>query len=84
MTKQILYNRRLDQSTGKLVFEFNGIKGYTSEYRTIKLENDFVFKNNLYEANEDNTFFPTNFSDLNFTFFSPPRRRAPLEGVNKP
>ena len=65
-TKQVLYNRKSEQPTDKLVFEFNGIRGYESEYRNIKLEDEFIFKNNLYEVSEDNTFMPTNFSDLNF------------------
>jgi hypothetical protein len=66
MTKQVSYNRQSQTPYGTLVFEFNGIRGYESEYRNIKLESEFIFKNIVYESSDDNTFFPTNFSNLNF------------------
>lgn len=64
LNKKILYNRNTTRPTGKLVFEYNGIRGYGSEYRKIRIEDDFVFRDVTYEASEDNTFLPIKFEDI--------------------
>ena len=64
--KQILYNRNRIEPSGKLVFEYNGIKGYESENRKIYIDTDFVYNGKVYEASDENIFYPSSFDLLKF------------------
>lgn len=67
LKKKINYSRLKETPGGKFVFEFNGIRGYESENRNIKIEKEFVYNDKLYEASDDNTFYPSKFSEIIFS-----------------
>ncbi len=51
-----------DSNSSKLVFEYNGLKGYKSEYRSIRLSKSFSHNGVEYDAPD--RFEPTRFADI--------------------
>jgi hypothetical protein len=51
-----------DSNSSKLIFEYNGLKGYKSEYRDIRLSKSFYHDGVEYDAPD--TFEPTRFVDI--------------------
>lgn len=65
-SKEIENKEVLNGEESKLVFEYNGLKGYDSEYRDIHFDKSFNYYDKMYYANETDKFSPTTFSDLIF------------------